>query len=69
MFGLSGQELALILLIVLILFGGKKIPELMRSLGSGLREFRKASSDAMEDIKRASGAEGPDTETPSERVS
>ncbi len=44
--GIGGQELLLILLIVIILFGAKKIPELAKGLGTGLREFKKASSEA-----------------------
>jgi sec-independent protein translocase protein TatA len=39
------QELLVILAIVLVLFGAKKIPELARGLGSGLKEFRKAAKD------------------------
>jgi len=39
------QELLVILVIVLVLFGAKKIPELARGLGSGLKEFRKAAKD------------------------
>lgn len=38
-------QIALIVIIVLLLFGGKKIPELMRGLGSGLKEFKDASKD------------------------
>jgi sec-independent protein translocase protein TatA len=38
----SGMELLIIVLIVLILFGGKKIPELAKGLGSGIRNFKKA---------------------------
>ncbi len=38
-------QIVLIVLIVLLLFGGKKIPELMRGLGSGLKEFKDASKD------------------------
>jgi sec-independent protein translocase protein TatA len=38
--GLGGTEIAVILLIVLLLFGGKKIPELMRGLGKGIKEFK-----------------------------
>ena len=36
-------EIIIILVIVLLLFGGKKIPELMKGLGSGMNEFKKAS--------------------------
>jgi len=38
-------QIALIVIIVLLLFGGKKIPELMRGLGSGLKEFKDASKE------------------------
>lgn len=41
MFGLGVQELMLILLIALVLFGGSKIPDLGRSLGQAIREFKK----------------------------
>ena len=37
--------LVMIVIVVLLLFGGKKIPELMRGLGSGLKEFKKATKD------------------------
>ena len=40
MFGLHGQELLFIALIVLLLFGGKKIPEMMKRLGKGVRSFK-----------------------------
>lgn len=43
MFG--GQEIFLIAIIVLILFGGKKIPELMKGVGKGLKEFKKETKD------------------------
>ena len=42
---LGGTEIAIILVIVLLLFGGKKIPELMRGLGSGIKEFKDASKE------------------------
>jgi sec-independent protein translocase protein TatA len=47
MFGLGGSEMIVILLVVLLLFGGKKIPELMRGLGNGIREF----NDAKKSVK------------------
>lgn len=37
------QEIVIVLIIVLLLFGGRKIPELMRGLGSGIKEFKDAS--------------------------
>jgi sec-independent protein translocase protein TatA len=42
-------QIVLIVVVVLLLFGGRKIPELMRGLGSGLREFKDASKDASKD--------------------
>lgn len=42
--GLGGGEIFLIIMVVLLLFGGKKIPELARGLGKGIREFKNASS-------------------------
>jgi sec-independent protein translocase protein TatA len=44
MFGIGIQELLVILLILLLLFGGKKLPELSRSLGEAIKEMRKAIS-------------------------
>ena len=38
-------QIVLIVVVVLLLFGGKKIPELMRGLGSGIKEFKDASKD------------------------
>ncbi|MDI6765634.1 MAG: twin-arginine translocase TatA/TatE family subunit [Bacteroidota bacterium] len=53
MFGNLGTgEIILILLIVLIFFGAKKIPELAQGLGKGLKEFRKAARDIQEDINK-----------------
>ena len=45
MFGLGGNELIIVLLIVLVLFGGAKIPQMMRGMGEGMREFKKATRD------------------------
>lgn len=50
--GLGGGEIFLIILVVLLIFGGKKIPELARGLGKGIREFKNASSGIEEDEKK-----------------
>lgn len=42
---ISGQEIFVILLVVLLLFGANKIPEIAKGLGKGMREFRKAADD------------------------
>ncbi len=42
---LGGWEIAIIVVIVLLLFGGKKIPELMRGLGKGIKEFKEGVAD------------------------
>lgn len=44
--GIGGQELLLITFACLLLFGGKKIPELMRGLGQGVREFKRGQEEA-----------------------
>lgn len=41
----GGASIALIVVVVLLLFGGRKIPELMRGLGSGIKEFKNASKE------------------------
>ncbi|HOU95854.1 MAG TPA: twin-arginine translocase TatA/TatE family subunit [Bacteroidales bacterium] len=45
-------EIVLILLIVVLLFGGRKIPELMKGIGHGLKEFKKATKDDPEEEKK-----------------
>ncbi|MBR2234943.1 MAG: twin-arginine translocase TatA/TatE family subunit [Prevotella sp.] len=49
LFGLGGQEILLIALVVLLLFGGAKIPELMKGLGKGVKSFK----DGMKEIDEA----------------
>jgi sec-independent protein translocase protein TatA len=49
MFGLGFEELIVILVIILLLFGGKKLPELSKSIGEGIKELRKGFTD---DIKK-----------------
>jgi len=57
MFGLGYQELLLILVIVLILFGANRLPELARSLGSSVKEFKKGVTDAKDDTTAATKKE------------
>jgi len=45
----SGYEWILVILAIVLLFGGRKIPELMKGLGQGMREFKKAKDEGFED--------------------
>ena len=47
---LGSQEIIIIALVILLLFGGKKIPELMRGLGKGVSQFKKGMKDIEEEI-------------------
>ena len=49
MFGLGIQELIVIFLIIMVLFGAKKLPEMGKGLGRGIREFKRASEQIGED--------------------
>ncbi len=58
MFGLGTTELIIIGFGIVLLFGAKKIPELMKGLGSGIKEFKKASTlDEAEETKKLNEAE------------
>lgn len=46
---LGGTEILLIVLVILIIFGGRKIPELMRGIGKGIKEFKSETSDDSKD--------------------
>jgi sec-independent protein translocase protein TatA len=50
--GLGGGELLLIGLFILLFFGGKKLPELMRGLGKGIREFQDAKNEVKDQINK-----------------
>lgn len=52
MFGLGYQEILLIALVILLLFGGKKIPELMKGLGKGVKGFKDGINGIEEDINK-----------------
>jgi sec-independent protein translocase protein TatA len=49
---LGGQEMIILLVLVLLLFGGKKIPELMRGVGRGIREFQDAKNNVSTEIRK-----------------
>lgn len=51
---IGAPEIIFIVLLVLLLFGGKKIPELMKGLGKGVRSFKQGMNEVEEDIKRPS---------------
>ena len=52
MFGLGGQELGLLFLIVLLIFGPSQIPKMARGLGQAMREFRKAQREITDEMDR-----------------
>ena len=63
---LGFNEILIILIIVLLLFGGRKIPELMRGLGRGIREFNDAKNNVRKEIEEGiSEKEQKSTSTPS----
>jgi sec-independent protein translocase protein TatA len=63
---LGFNEILIILIIVLLLFGGKKIPELMRGLGRGMREFNDAKNNVRKEIEEGiTEKEQKTTSTPS----
>lgn len=62
---LGAPELIIILAIVLLLFGGKKLPELSRSLGDSMRELRKGMGDSADDKKQTT-KNNKQEETPSQ---
>lgn len=57
---LGGPEMIFILFVVLLLFGAKKLPELARGLGKGIKEFKDATKDVKENIEKATRLEDED---------
>ena len=58
---LGTQEIILIVIAILILFGGRKIPELMRGFGKGIREFNDAKSNVRKEIEDSTTSDTPQT--------
>lgn len=56
---LGWPEIIGILVVVLVLFGAKKVPELARGLGQGIKEFKKATREVQDDLQRAIEEEPP----------
>jgi sec-independent protein translocase protein TatA len=69
--GLGVQELLIVFIIALVLFGGKRLPEVGQNLGKALRGFKDSSEQAMDEMKRentaASGGGGPEGEEEGKR--
>ena len=63
-FGFGGWEVVLILAVVLILFGAKKLPDLAKGLGTGIKEFKKATREVTDEIQNA----GNETATPTPKT-
>lgn len=55
MFRFGMGELSIILLIVLLLFGGRKLPEIARAIGKSLKEFKKAGKEIRDSVDEATG--------------
>ena len=54
--GVSGWQIAIIVLVIVLLFGGKKIPELAKGMGSGIKNFKKAMKEDEEEVAPAASA-------------
>ena len=61
---LGTTEMLVIAVVVLILFGAKKVPELMKGVGTGIKEFKKASRDVQDELDRAVNEPVPPPPTP-----
>ena len=69
-FGLGTTEIILIVLVVLLLFGGRKIPELMRGIGKGIKSFKDGASGLDEELKDISkDKSGSEKNSPPEKKS
>lgn len=63
MFGMGPWEIILILIVILLLFGARRLPEMAQGLGKGIKEFRKAMKDTTDEIKGSVDADQKTTGT------
>ena len=71
MFGMGHWEILIIFLVILLIFGAKRIPEMAQGLGKGIREFRRAMRDVQEeiDVSNSSNSSGTiETSSPKQSV-
>lgn len=66
-FGLGWPELVIILVIVLVIFGASRVPEIGRALGKGIREFRGSVSEVKEDVEGKPAESGPTSGEPEKK--
>jgi sec-independent protein translocase protein TatA len=62
--GLGGWEMVIVVIAILLLFGAKKIPELAKGLGTGIKEFKKATREVTDEIQNASAETTAKTTAP-----
>jgi sec-independent protein translocase protein TatA len=67
MFGMGPWELLVVFLVILLLFGAKRLPEIAQGMGKGIREFRKAMKDTTSEIKGSLDEEPSSTAKPAEK--
>ena len=65
-FFISGQEIFVIMLIVVMLFGAKRIPDIARGLGKGMRQIKDATNDIKKEINESAKNQGVDTDLASD---
>ena len=68
MFGMGHWEILIIFVIILLIFGAKRIPEMAQGLGKGIREFRTAMRDVQDEIDINPPASSPPPQTPPQTV-
>lgn len=64
---LRGSEIIIIALVILLLFGGRKIPELMRGIGKGINSFRQGMKEVSDEINNPSSSSDSSTDSDSEK--